>query len=121
MGLNFNEAVGQEARCDTVYFVQRNERGSNHWITVHELALPQLYWACTTSDIKKNITLTDVIDQYVKESCSTTLASKLLDVLCINFTIQRSIDGFEKVLVVTEHFTLYSVITPSRQTVKTTA
>ena len=96
----------------------------------HELALLRFYWPCMARDIKmygqpcQRCICRKTLPTAPPVAPLVNIESKQpLDLLCIDFlTIEKSKGGIENVLVVTDHFTQYSVAIPTRnQTANTTA
>ena len=118
-------------RClrETVLKHLHDHTGHQGMVRLESLLRQRCYWPNLQEDVRtwihkcKRCTLAKPPNRNIQTPMGSVSASRPLEVLAIDFTVlERSTNGLENVLVMTDVFTKFSVATPTRnQTAGTTA
>lgn len=118
-----------EAMKERVLQLMHDDRGHQGAERTAKSVRQRVYWPRMYADINQYIkacqrcTVAKAPQPKIRPPMGSLLASKPLEVVAVDFTVlERSSDGFENVLVITDVFTKFTIAVPTKdQTAVTTA
>ena len=127
-GLEYNQLIAPAAVKDTILKALHDDQGHQGRDRTAWLVKTRFFWLRMDSDMERKVLQ---CDRCIRQKTRPVPAAELvnitsnapMDIVCIDYLpLEMSKGGYENVLVITDHFTLYAQAFPTRnQTAKTTA